>query len=325
MSQGAAVLVCDYADTALSLSVNDAPALKLADIGISMGKGGTDVAKEAADVILVDDNFATILPAVEEGEWLSTGDAKTQLTLSSLHAGKGIFYNIQNFLSFQLSTAVAALTLITLCTAFGLKLPLNPMQILFINILMDGPPSQSLGVDPVDHAVMRRPPRAKTAPIITKRLIQRILFSASIIVLGTMYVYVHELQDGFADQRDQTMVSGGADRVKTHDLSFILSSQTFTCFVLLDLTSAIQNRGLATPLMGNRMLVGTVSASLVTQLALVYLSPLQGVFQTEGLASGDLFFLFFIAALGYGAHELRRRYERTLGVEKEDEWESEIV
>lgn len=90
----------------------------MADIGISMGKGATDVAKEAADVILVDDNFATILTAVEEG--------------------KSIFYNIQNFLGFQLSTAVAALTLITVSTALRLPTPLNPMQILFINILMDG-------------------------------------------------------------------------------------------------------------------------------------------------------------------------------------------
>lgn len=148
------------------------------------------MAKEASDVILVDDNFATILAAVEEG--------------------KGIFYNIQNFLCFQLSTAVAALSLITLSTVFGLKLPLNPMQILFINILMDGPPSQSLGVDPVDRdVVMKRRPRRKNASIITRRLLARVLFSAALIVLGTLYIYIAELTgDGFADERDQTMVSG---------------------------------------------------------------------------------------------------------------------
>lgn len=166
--------------------VNDSPALKMADIGISMGKSGTDVAKEAADVILVDDDFSSILPAVEEG--------------------KSIFYNIQNFLSFQLSTAVAALGLITLSTMLELANPLNAMQILFINILMDGPPAQALGVDPVDKEIMRRPPRKKTDQIISRRLLGRVAFSASMIMLGTLWIYAVELSDGTMSRRDQTMV-----------------------------------------------------------------------------------------------------------------------
>ncbi|KAJ6534044.1 Ca-transporting ATPase [Mycena vulgaris] len=255
--------------------VNDAPALKMADIGVSMGKSGTDVAKEAADVILVDDNFSTILPAVEEG--------------------KSIFHNIQNFLSFQLSTAAAALTLITLSTMLGLSNPLNAMQILFINILMDGPPSQSLGVDPVDPAVMRRPPRKKDAPIITRRLLYRVLFSASIIVVGTLFVYMFALEDENMSRREQTM--------------------TFTSFVFLDLVSAVQNRGLGCGLLQNKMLVTTVSISAVSQLALVYVPFMQAIFQTAALDLRDLAVILGLAATSFTLHEGRRRYERKLNLD----------
>ncbi|KAI0029944.1 Ca-transporting ATPase [Vararia minispora EC-137] len=256
--------------------VNDAPALKMADIGVSMGKSGTDVAKEAADVILVDDNFSTILPAVEEG--------------------KSIFHNIQNFLSFQLSTAAAALTLITLSTFFGLSNPLNAMQILFINILMDGPPSQSLGVDPVDPAVMRKPPREKDEPIISQRILYRVLFSATIIVCGTLFIYFFALSDDHMSRREQTL--------------------TFTCFVFLDLISAIQNRGLGCGLTQNRMLLTTVSVSFVSQLVLVYVPVMQAVFQTEALSLHDLALLLVLAGTSFALHEGRRRYERTLNAQE---------
>ncbi|GAA5858847.1 hypothetical protein JCM8547_005011 [Rhodosporidiobolus lusitaniae] len=269
--------------------VNDAPALKMADIGVAMGKGGTDVAKEAADLILVDDNFATLLPAVEEG--------------------KGIFVNIQNFLCFQLSTAVAALSLITLSTAFGLPNPLNAMQILFINVIMDGPPSQSLGVDPVDRDAMRRPPRPKNAPILTRRLMYRVAFSAGIIICGVLFVLARELGDGSDLARDQTM--------------------TFTSFVFLDLASALQNRGLNVPLFSqnskhNKMLLLAVSISFLVQLSLVYVPWMQSVFQTQALSARDLTVLLVLGGCSMSVHEWRRRFERR-GLEEEAWSSSQVV
>jgi P-type Ca2+ transporter type 2C len=115
-------------------------------------------------------------------------------------------------------------------------------------------------------------------------------------------------------------------RTQAHrSVTFLLFvSQTFTCFVLLDLTSAVQNRGLATPLNGNKMLTLTISASLLVQFLLVYFPPLQGVFQTQSLAFNDLALLLFIAALGFAAHEARRRYERRLNLAG-DQWVDEIA
>ncbi|KAI9673932.1 MAG: High affinity Ca2+/Mn2+ P-type ATPase-like protein [Caeruleum heppii] len=250
--------------------VNDAPALKKADIGISMGLLGTDVAKEAADMILTDDDFSTILSAIEEG--------------------KGIFYNIQNFLTFQLSTSVAALSLVLVCGVWGLKVPLNAMQILWINILMDGPPAQSLGVEPVDPAIMTRPPRPRHARVLTRPLIQRVLLSASTIMLGTLSVYLREMSStGAVTRRDTTM--------------------TFSAFVLFDMFNALTCRSEAKSflirgrhgearmsLFGNRMFNAAVGMSLLGQLAVVYLPALQGVFQTEALGLVDLLGLVGLAS-----------------------------
>jgi Ca2+-transporting ATPase len=121
--------------------VNDSVAMKRADVGVCMGITGTDVCKEAADMILLDDDFSTILSAIEEG--------------------KCIFYNIRNFVRFQLSTSIAALMLISFATLCDIPNPLNAMQILWINIIMDGPPAQSLGLEPVDDEVVKRPPRGR--------------------------------------------------------------------------------------------------------------------------------------------------------------------
>ncbi|KAI1311445.1 calcium-transporting ATPase [Xylaria venustula] len=256
--------------------VNDAPALKRADIGISMGMHGTDVAKEASDMILTDDDFSTILHAIEEG--------------------KGIFNNIQNFITFQLSTSVASLTLVFLCTCLGFKTPLNAMQILWINIIMDGPPAQSLGVERVDPDVMSRPPRSRSEPVLTRSLITRVLTSAAIIMAGTMIIYYHEmLADGQVTRRDTTM--------------------TFTCFVLFDMFNALSCRSESKSifrgeigLFSNKLFNWAVALSLAGQLLVIYFPWLQEVFQTEALGLMDLVRLVLLASSVFWADEARKWY-----------------
>ncbi|PKS10453.1 hypothetical protein jhhlp_002204 [Lomentospora prolificans] len=253
--------------------VNDAPALKKADIGISMGLNGTDVAKEAADMILTDDDFSTILHAIEEG--------------------KGIFNNIQNFLTFQLSTSAASLSLVLVCTCLGFKNPLNAMQILWINIIMDGPPAQSLGVEAVDKDVMNKPPRRRGDPVLTQALIRRVLTSAAIIMLGTMMVYSRMLADGEVTRRDTTM--------------------TFTCFVLFDMFNALACRSESKSilqgeigLLSNTLFNWAVALSLAGQLMVIYLPWLQEVFQTEALGFYDLVGLMMLCSTVFWADEARK-------------------
>ncbi|XP_072492299.1 calcium-transporting ATPase type 2C member 2 isoform X4 [Notamacropus eugenii] len=223
--------------------VNDAVALKSADIGIAMGQTGTDVSKEAANMILVDDDFSTIMNAVEEG--------------------KGIFYNIKNFVRFQLSTSISALSLITLSTVFNLPNPLNAMQILWINIIMDGPPAQSLGVEPVDKDALKHPPRSIKDTILSKALIMKILISAVIIISGTLFIFWKETKLIF-------------------EIGFFR----------------------------NRMFLYSVLGSILGQLAVIYIPPLQKIFQTENLGALDLLFLTGLASSVFILSELIKLCEK---------------
>jgi Ca2+-transporting ATPase len=254
--------------------VNDAPALKLADIGIAMGKMGTDVAKEAADMVLTDDDFSTILNAIEEG--------------------KGIFNNIQNFLTFQLSTSVAALSLIAFSTFFKLPNPLNAMQILWINILMDGPPAQSLGVEPVDSEVMNKPPRKRGTKILTEAVLKRLLMNAVFVILGTIFVYIREMEDNQITARDTTM--------------------TFTCFVLFDMFNALSCRHATKSVFElgftNQMFNFAVLGSLGGQLCAIYVPFFQRIFQTEALSLGDLFFLTVVSSSVFIFDEARKYFAK---------------
>uniref|UniRef100_A0A803TU76 P-type Ca(2+) transporter n=1 Tax=Anolis carolinensis TaxID=28377 RepID=A0A803TU76_ANOCA len=236
--------------------VNDAVALKSADIGVAMGRAGTDVSKEAANMILVDDDFSTIMLII-------------------------------SFVFFFLVRSISALSLIALSTIFNLPNPLNAMQILWINIIMDGPPAQSLGVEPVDKDAIRQPPRNVTDTILSKSLVLKILLSATVIISGTMFVYWKEVRNGITP-RTTTM--------------------TFTCFVFFDLFNALTCRSqtkliLEIGLFRNRMFLYSVLGSILGQMAVIYIPPLQRIFQTENLGA--------LGKLEHGMHSfLHRRLEQ---------------
>merc|ERR550517_780103 len=256
--------------------VNDGVAVKRADVGIAMG-GSTDVCKEAADVILLDDDFSTILSAIEEG--------------------KSIFINIRNFLRFQLSTSIAALSLISISTLMGTDNPLNPMQILWINIIMDGPPAQSLGVEPADKDMAKRPPRYTKMAMLSRDILLNILLSASIIVCGTLYVFKEMMEDGKITNRDTTM--------------------TFTCFVFFDMLNALSCRSQTKSvfqlgLFSNRPFCLAVLFSILGQLLVIYCPPLKYIFQTKALSAGDLLFLVGLTSSIFIVSEVKKFAERRL-------------
>lgn len=255
--------------------VNDGVAIKKADVGIAMGINGTDVCKEAADMILLNDDFSTILNAIEEG--------------------KCIFYNIRNFVRFQLSTSISALMLISLSTLLDIPNPLNPMQILWINVIMDGPPAQSLGLEPADHEVLKRPPRKQREEILSRGLLINVLISASVIITGTLWVFKENMDDGKMTARETTM--------------------TFTCFVFFDMFNALSSRSQERLIheigfFSNRVFVLAVSLSILGQFAVIYLPPLQYIFQTEALSFVDLVLLTLLSSSVFIVSETKKLWDR---------------
>lgn len=169
---------------------------------------------------------------------------------------------------------------------------------------MDGPPAQSLGVEPVDPTIMNRPPRPKTARVLTKPLIQRVLTSAMVIMIGTLSIYIHEM----GDITDGSPVEKRSRVVTAHD-----TTMTFTCFVLFDMFNALSCRSEGKsvlrgemPLFGNKMFNYAVLGSLAGQACVIYLPFLQRIFQTEALGFGSLVKLVFIASSVFWVDEGRK-------------------
>jgi Ca2+-transporting ATPase len=159
--------------------VNDAPAIKGADIGIAMGKAGTEVTKQAADMIITDDNFATIVAAVEEG--------------------RGIYANIRKTLQYLLAGNTGELLLMTVCVIIGLPTPLLPIHLLWINLVTDGLPALCLATDPIDPDVMKRHPRRQSERI-TNRSFFRTMFLTGFLTAGVAFVvYLYMLKTGTAE------------------------------------------------------------------------------------------------------------------------------
>ncbi|MEX2141780.1 MAG: cation-translocating P-type ATPase [Pirellulales bacterium] len=247
--------------------VNDAPALKTADIGVAMGITGTDVSKEAADVVLTDDNFATLVSAVEEG--------------------RAIFANIRKFLRYLLSSNIGeVLTMffgVLLARFIGLQqdtdgvlLPLLATQILWINLVTDGPPAMALGIDPADPDVMTQPPRPRGEGVITLRMWMGIAFVGIIMAAGTLLVLDASLPGG--------LIEGTGDIRYGQTMAFT----TLMMFQLFNVFNARSDEHSAfRGLFRNRWLWTAVGFSLALHVAVIHVPFLQQAFSTTSLTVID--------------------------------------
>ncbi len=246
--------------------VNDAPALKKASIGVSMGITGTDVAKESSDMILQDDNFATIVHAIEEG--------------------RTIFDNIRRFVKFQLSTNVGAIITIVSASIMSLPIPFNPIQILWINIIMDGPPAQSLGVEPPEKGIMLREPEKEN--IIPRKNLIRIILTGIVMAIGTLALYIYEL-------------SMGVSVIKATTIAFTV----FVIFQIFNVFNCKSKTGFS-----NKSLLIAVASSFLLQLMVIYIPFLQKIFKTTAIGAVDWVLIFLVASIILISEQIMVRLDR---------------
>jgi Ca2+-transporting ATPase len=231
--------------------VNDAPALKAADIGVAMGITGTAVTREAATLVLTDDNFATIVHAVKEG--------------------RVIYDNIVKFVRFQLSTNIAAILTVLAATLLGMPLPFTAIQLLWINIIMDGPPAMTLGVEPARDGLMREQPREPGGQILTVQRLLRLVLYGTTMMIGTLGVFTWSLDQG--------------DRTYAVTMAFT----TFVLFQFFNVFNARAEHGTAfnANFLRNGKLWLALLGVVLLQLVVVYWPPAQGIFATTALDAGD--------------------------------------
>ncbi|TET90974.1 MAG: HAD family hydrolase [Methanomassiliicoccales archaeon] len=253
--------------------VNDAPALKGADIGVAMGITGTDVAKESSEMVLTDDNFASIVKATEEG--------------------RVIYVNIRKFVRYMLSTNSGEVMVILVASLLGMPLPLIAIQILWINLITDGFPALSLGVEPSEAGVMKRPPRNPKESIFAGGMAYHIIWVGVLMTVGTLGIFTWGLD-------------GGLPRART--LAFI----TIALFQLWHvLTIHIEeDTVLSKKFFANPYLLGAIALSVLLQMAVIYVPSLSEVFRTVPLPLPELLLCALVASSLFFAVEAEKLYRR---------------
>jgi Ca2+-transporting ATPase len=231
--------------------VNDAPALKAADIGVAMGITGTAVTREAATLVLTDDNFATIVRAVKEG--------------------RVVYDNIVKFVRFQLSTNIGAILTVLAATLLGWPAPFTAIHLLWINIIMDGPPAMTLGIEPARPDVMRDKPRSQRAQILGLGRLLRLALYGLAMMVGTLFMF----QRGLASQGQSYALT--------------LGFTTFVLFQFINVFNARSENGTVfnTNFFSNGKLWLALAFVLVMQVLAVQWGPAQAIFDTVDLKLGD--------------------------------------
>ena len=253
--------------------VNDAPALKRADIGVAMGITGTDVSKEAAHMILLDDNFATIVKAVKEG--------------------RRIFDNIRKFIKYTMTSNSGEIWTIFLAPFLGLPIPLLPIHILWINLVTDGVPGLALAAEPSEKGIMNRPPRHPKESIFAHGLGIHIIWVGLLMGAASLFTQAWAITTGHSHW--QTMV-----------FTVLCLSQMGHVLAIRSETESVFSQGL----LSNKPLIGAFVLTFALQMATIYVPFLNPIFKTEALTISELFFTLLLSSIVFIAVEFEKMWKR---------------